>query len=144
MVEWPRKTLMMALSRAQKEWIRHMRRCALEVGIPDSYRTVILFLSRHPGANQKMLAEFSDKTTAAINQTVKEMLAGQYIRKETDETDQRYTKLFLTEKGQQKAELLRNRLGQSDDKITAAVTEEKERELIAMLDELYRVIREDL
>lgn len=121
-----------------------MRRCALEVGIPDSYRTVILFLSRHPGANQKMLAEFSDKTTAAINQTVKEMLAGQYIRKETDETDQRYTKLFLTEKGQQKAELLRNRLGQSDDKITAAVTEEKERELIAMLDELYRVIREDL
>ncbi len=143
-MERPRRTLMMALSRTQKEWVRHMRRCALEVGIPDSYRVVIMFLSRNPGANQKMLAEFAGKTTAAINQTVKEMIAGQYICKETNESDQRYTKLFLTEKGRQKAELLQNRLGQSDAAITAAITENREQELIAILDDLYRVIREEL
>lgn len=139
-----RRTLMMALSRTQKAWERHMRACALEVGIPDSYRTVILYLSHHPGASQKMLAEFSDKTTAAINQTVKEMLANEYIRKETDGSDQRYTKLFLTDKGCEKAERLHGRLGQSDDKITAVLTAKKEDELIALLDSLYTVIREDL
>ena len=144
MVERSRKTLMMALSRTQKEWVRHMRACALEIGIPDSYRTVIMYLSRHPGANQKMLAEFSNKTTAAINQTVKEMLVNEYIRKETDESDQRYTKLFLTARGSEKAALLRERLGQSDDKITAVIGFEKEEELIALLDSLYTVIREDL
>lgn len=143
-MEKRRKALMMALSRTQKEWERHMRKCAMEVGIPDSYRTVMMFLSRHPGANQTMLAEFSDKTTAAINQTVKEMLANGYIRKETDESDQRYTKLFLTEKGSEKAALLRERLRQSDDKITAVIGAQKEQELIALLDSLYTVIREDL
>lgn len=143
-MEKRRKALMMALSRTQKEWERHMRKCAMEVGIPDSYRTVMMFLSRHPGANQTMLAEFSDKTTAAINQTVKEMLANEYIRKETDESDQRYTKLFLTEKAREKAALLRERLGQSDDKITAVIGAQKEQELIALLDSLYTVIREDL
>ena len=143
-MEKRRKALMMALSRTQKEWERHMRKCAMEVGIPDSYRTVMMFLSRHPGANQTMLAEFSDKTTAAINQTVKEMLANEYIRKETDESDQRYTKLFLTEKAHEKAALLREQLGQSDDKITAVIGAQKEQELIALLDSLYTVIREDL
>ncbi len=143
-MEKPRKTLMMALSHTQKEWVRHMRHCALEVGVPDSYRSIIMYLSRHPGANQKALAEFSNKTTAAINQAVKEMLADGYVRKETDESDQRYTKLFLTEAGEEKALLLRQRLGQSDDKITAVVTPEKEQELIQLLDMLYDVIRRDL
>ena len=143
-MERSRKTLMMALSRTQKEWARHMRECALEVGIPDSYRTVIMYLSRHPGANQKMLAEFSNKTTAAINQTVKEMLADEYIRNETDESDQRYTKLFLTEKGNEKDCLLRKRLRQSDNKITAVIGTEREQELIELLDSLFTVIREEL
>ncbi len=144
MMEKQRRRLMMAVSRTQKAWVRHMRSCALEVGIPDSYRMIIMFLSRHPGANQKMLAEFADKTTAAINQAVKEMIADEYIRKETDESDQRYTKLFLTEKGAEKARLLRKRLRESDDKITAVITEEREEELVALLDSLYTVIQEDL
>ena len=121
---------MMELSRTQKEWVKHMRKCALEVGIPDSYRMIIMYLSRNPGASQKMLAEFADKTTAAINQTVKEMQANGYIRKETDEADGRYTRLYLTDKGAERSELLRERLRVSDEFITNAIGEEKEKELM--------------
>ena len=139
-----RKTLMMALSRTQKEWVKHMRKCALEVGIPESYRTVIMYLSRHPGANQKELAEFSNKTTAAVNQTVKEMQTKEYIRMETDEGDRRYTRLYLTEKGIEKSELLRERLHKSDGVITEMIGKEKEDEIVALLNEVYNVIREEL
>ena len=135
---------MMALGRTQKEWVNHMRKCALEVGIPDSYRTVIMFLSRHPGANQKELAEFSYKTTAAVNQTVKEMQTNGLIRMETDESDRRYTKLYLTEKGDEKASLLRERLHTSDDVITRFVGREREDEIVSLLNEVYKVIKEEL
>jgi len=139
-----KKTLMMAIGRTHKAWVDHMRKCALEVGIPDSYRTVIMFLSRNPGANQKQLAEFSNKTTAAINQTVKEMLSDEYLRKETDQSDQRYTRLFLTQKGEEKSEKLRERLHSSDEAITSLITEDKEQELISLLDAVFDDIKRGL
>ena len=91
-----------------------------------------------------MMAEFSGKTTAAINQTVKEMVADGFARKETDASDGRCSKLFLTEAGNEKAEQLLRRLHQSDEKITEAIGEDKEQELIALLASLHTVIREDL
>jgi len=137
-------TLMMTLSRTHREWFKHMRKCALEVGIPDSYRMIIMYLSCNPGATQKMLADFSNKTTAAVNQTVKEMLADGYLRKETDPNDQRYTRLFLTRDGERKAAQLRERLHQSDRAITAALTPQKEAEMIEALNLLFDTIRRDL
>ena len=110
-----------------------MRRCALEVGIPDSYRSVIMYLSRNPGANQRMLAEFSDKSTAAINQIVKKMTDSGYIEKQTSESDGRNTMLYLTDKGKEKAELLRAKLALSDKAITAMIGAEREEELISLL-----------
>lgn len=121
-----------------------MRKCALEVGIPDSYRMIIMFLSRHPGANQKELAEFSNKTTAAVNQTVKEMQANGYLQMETDESDRRFTRLYLTEKGMEKSGLLRKRLHKSDEVITELIGREKEDEIVALLNEVYTVIKEGL
>ncbi|MBQ4115860.1 MAG: winged helix-turn-helix transcriptional regulator [Clostridia bacterium] len=135
---------MMALGRTQKEWVNHMRKCALEVGIPDSYRMIIMFLSRHEGANQKELAEFANKTTAAINQTVKEMQSNGYIKMETDESDRRYTKLYLTEKGLEKSTLLRERLHKSDEVITNIIGREREDEIVALLNDIHRVIKEEL
>ena len=135
---------MMTLGRTHKEWVNHMRKCALEVGIPDSYRMAIMFLSKHPGANQKQLAEFANKTTAAVNKTVKEMQSDGFVMMETDENDRRYTRLFLTEKGSLKADVLRDRLHRSDDIITARITKDREEDLIALLDEVYGVIKEEL
>ena len=139
-----KKTLMMELGRTHKIWVEHMRKCALEVGIPDSNRMIIMYLSRNPGANQKKLAEFANITTAAINQTVKEMNANGYVRIETDEADLRYTKLFLTDKGMEKAEMLKERLHHSDGVITDVIGIEKEDEIIQLLRKICDVIREDL
>jgi len=134
----------MALARTRRAWVDHTRAVAQELGIPDSYRTVISYLIRRPGANQKNIAEFSNITTAAVNQTVKEMIKDGYVKKETDESDRRYTKLYLTDKGTDIALQLREKLHYSDEVITAVITPEKEEEMIALLDIIYDCIKEEL
>lgn len=143
-MEQRKRTVMMAVGRTRRAWMEYNKAIAREIGIPDSYREIIAYLHRHPGANQKNVAEFCNVTTAAVNQSIKEMLAEEYVRKETDESDRRYTKLFLTEKGEEISEKVRERLYQSDRLITDAVTPEKETEMIALLDEIYEMIRRDL
>lgn len=143
-MERHRKPLMMAVSRAHKEWMLYMRRCAREVGLPDSFRPMVMFLSRHPGANQKMLADFAETTTAAVNQTVKKMVDCDYVRKEVDPADQRYTRLYLTDVGMEKAEELRRRLAAADDRITARIGAYKEEEMVALLSDLCKSIGEEM
>ena len=143
-MEQRKRTVMMALSRTRRAWMDHTKAVAQEMGIPDSYRLVIMYLIREPGANQKDIAEFANITTAAVNQTVKEMIANGYLEKQTDEKDRRYTKLYLTEKGREIALMLREKLHTSDEVITAAITPEKEAEMIALLDKIHDCIRRDL
>ena len=137
-----RRTLMMAMARTRRAWTNHVKEVALEIGIPDSYRTVISYLHRNPGANQRNIAEFADVTTSAVNQTVKSMQEEGYLKKETDDCDKRHSKLFLTEKGEKIGAKLRERLSASDAVITALVTPEKEAELIELLDKITECIRE--
>lgn len=139
-----KRTLMMAMARTRRAWNNHVKEIALDIGIPDSYRTVILFLARKPGSNQRNIAEFADVTTSAVNQTVKSMMEEGYLQKETDDCDKRHSKLFLTEKGEEIAQKLRERLHASDEVITALVTPEKEEELIELLDKITDCIRRDL
>lgn len=139
-----KRTLMKAIMRTRRAWNNHVKKLAFEVGIPDSYRTVILFLSRKPGSNQCNIAEFAEVTTSAVNQTVKNMLAEGYLRKETDGCDKRHSKLFLTEKGEVAAEKLKERLQASDEIITELITPEKEAELMELLDKITDCIRRDL
>lgn len=139
-----RKTIMRAMARARSAWSNHVRELTLAEGIPDSYRTVLMFLCRHPGSSQRSIAEFAGVTTSAINQTVKSMLEDGHLRKEVDPTDKRNSQLYLTEKGESTAQTLIGKLDASDDAITAMLGAEKEAELIALLDELAEYIRKDL
>lgn len=139
-----RKTLMRAMANARHAWQTHEREIALAEGIPDSYRTVFMFLLRHPGANQRNIAEFAGVTTSAINQVVKSMLEEDYLRKEVDASDKRNSKLYLTEKGSAVAQKLFAKLDASDDAITAMIGPEKEAELIAFLEQLADYIRKEL
>ncbi|HOP11157.1 MAG TPA: MarR family transcriptional regulator [Oscillospiraceae bacterium] len=135
------KPLMLVIKHTYKEWTNYMRKMALECGIPDSYRMIIIHLSRHPGASQKDVAENCQKTSAAISQTVKEMQLTGYITKETDEKDQRFAKLYLTEKGQESADRLREKIHEADRLITSVVTTEKEAQMIEFLEMLSETIQ---
>ena len=139
-----KKTVMMAVGRTHRAWEQSNRDLALRLGIPESYTKIVLFLSRKPGTNQKEIAAFSNVTTAAVNQTVKEMQAAGYLRKETDAGDKRFSNLYLTEKGAAIAERFRAEFEKRDAVITDRISAEKEAELISLLDRIYTCIREEL
>ncbi len=143
-MEKRKRTVMMAVARTKRAWDEHTKALALEIGIPDSYRMIIMYLYREPGANQRNIAEFANVTTAAVNQTVKEMLANGYLEKQTDEADRRYTKLYLTEIGKDAAFRLRERMHISDERIAAVISPEKETEVMELLDKIHDCIRRDL
>lgn len=137
-------TLMRAVSRARRTWNQHIRGITRELGIPDSYRIVIMYLFHHPGASQRDVAEFSCVTTSAVNQTVKSMLEEGYLRKEVDAADKRNSNLYLMEKGLAVAQALHKRLDASDRAITQWIGEDREAEIIALLDRVSNHIQEEL
>lgn len=137
-------TIMRAVSRTKRTWDNHVRQVALEEGIPDSYRPILMFLHWNPGSSQKRIAEFAGVTTSAINQAVKSMLQDAYLRKETDPSDKRNSRLYLTEKGEETAGRIRKRLDDSDHTITEYLGAEKEAELIELLDKLEEFVRKEL
>ena len=133
----------MAVGMTHFVWEKCNRAEAARLGVPESYVKIILFVARRPGAGQREIAEFSHVSTAAVNQTVKEMLAAEYLRKETDETDKRRSRLYLTEKGEAVAGTMRQSFEARDARITAVLTPEKEQELIALLDRLRACLEEE-
>ncbi len=139
-----RQTLMRAVAKARRAWNSYVKEVALAEGIPDSYRTVLMFLLRHPGAGQRNIAEFACITTSAVNQVVKSMLEEGYLVKETDPGDKRNSKLYLTQKGTGVATRVFEKLDAADDAITKHIGAEKEAELIQFLEELSEYVGRDL
>ena len=139
-----RRTLMREMARTRHAWNEYVREIALAEGIPDSYRPVIMFLYHHPGFSQRSTAEFVGVTTSAINQIVKSMLEENYLRKETDPSDRRGSRLYLTDKSIAIAEGLHRQLAQTDQGITDLIGAEKEAEMIALLEQVADYIRKDM
>lgn len=139
-----RKPLMLTVKHTDRAWMGYMRKIALEAGIPDSYRTIIMFLARNGEASQKQLAEFSQTTYAAVSRTVKEMELTGYINKTTDDGDRRYAKLSLTEKGWECDRKIRDRIHQAEHTIADSLGEKKEREMIEILENISKLIKEQL
>ena len=135
---------MWEMARTRHAWNEYVREAALREGVPDSYRPVIMFLHHHPGFSQRSTAEFVGVTTSAINQIVKSMLEEGYLRKETDPSDKRSSKLYLTEKGSAVALRLHEKLGEADDAITELIGAQREEELMNLLEQLTDFIRREL
>ena len=138
------KPLMLTIKRLEKEWSRYLRKVSVQIGMPDSYRRIIMYLSRNEGASQKHIAEFCQMTNAAISQTIKEMILSGYVIKESDMNDQRYYKLYLTDKARENVEIIRKKIHMADEFITKIVTPQKEAEIVELLTNLTEIIKKEI
>ena len=138
-----RKTLMMAVGRLHRIWEEYIRAVAREIGIPEAYTRTVMFIERHPGASQKQIAEITGVTAAAVNQTVKELCADGYVRKETDERDKRHSRLYVTEKGEAVAAAVLNAFERADGVLTTLLSEPGETALIETLDRAGETLRKE-
>lgn len=139
-----KRPLMYTVKQLDKAWIKYLKKNSAELGISDTYRQIIMYLSKNPGASQKDIAEFCNMTGAAVSQTIKEMQMFGFILKQTDEVDQRCYKLYLTDKSLKKVEYIRQKIFEMDSFITKTVTAEKEAEISEILYSLTEVIRKEI
>jgi DNA-binding MarR family transcriptional regulator len=137
------KPLMLMVRQLDRAWRERLRKISAEAGIPDPYARILAYLHRNPGASQKDLAEHTQKTYAAISQTVKEMLREEYVRRETDSEDQRCAKLYLTEKGRNCSLQLRTEIGKAEERVRMALPAGKEEEIATLLGQLYEAVRKE-
>ena len=59
-----KRSLMYTIKQLDKEWIKYLKRTSGELGISDTFRQIIMYLSKNPGANQKNIAGFFNMTGA--------------------------------------------------------------------------------
>lgn len=137
------KPLMFMVRQLDRAWRERLRKISAEAGIPDPYARILAYLYRNPGASQKDLSEHTQKTYAAISQTVKEMLREEYVRRETDSQDQRFAKLYLTEKGAGCALRLREEIGKAEERVRMALPAQRQEEVSALLEQLYEAVRKE-
>ena len=135
---------MLVIRDTYRLWASYMKGVAARAGVPDSYRMVLTFLLRNPGVSQKELAAHCGITTASVSQTVKEMGLTGYLKKEVDDKDLRYVRLYLTEKGEACARQIRETIHRADARVAAQLPREKEERMRELLNELARIIEAEL
>lgn len=138
------KPLMRMIRSTTKVWNNHMKKIALQIGIPDSYRMILMHMDTYQEISQKQLATLCQCTPAAISQIIKEMQQNGYIKKETSEKDGRLVVLQLTKKGQETAKLVKESLEEANEKIANTISKTKKDEMIALLDLITQTIEKDL
>lgn len=94
---------------------------------------ILLHVDRHPGSSQDGIANhmYLDKCTVARRTKKLEELG--FLYRETDQADRRQNKLYLTGKGQALAPVIRTRLSQWADQVTAGLSQEEKTTLLLLL-----------
>lgn len=84
----------------------HLHRDVLEkevrrTGVYRSQHQILMFLSNHPEASQKEIAEFLGVSTATIAVTLKKLEKSGYILRTSDPKDNRCNRIQLSGKGEE-------------------------------------------
>ncbi len=127
-----------------RDWGDGLKRITTASGVPDLYRPVIMYLFHNPGSTQKDIAAFHRITAASVSRTISEMLVEGYITKVVDSKDGRYLHLYLTEKGTDAANRIRERIQSAEQMVIDAITPEKEAEMLDCLEKIREAIAREL
>lgn len=104
-----------------------------DYGFSGGMYMIVLHVDRHPGLSQDAVAGHLYLDKCSVARKVKKLEELGCLYRETDPSDRRQNKLFLTEKGRELAPAIREYLGQWGDEVTSGLTEEEKETLITLL-----------
>lgn len=118
------------LMRSRKRFMGEKLR---EYGFSGGMYMIVLHVDRHPGLSQDAVAGHLYLDKCSVARKVKKLEELGCLYRETDPSDRRQNKLFLTEKGRELAPAIRDYLGQWGDQVTSGLTESEKETLITLL-----------
>jgi len=107
-----------------------------ETGVYQAQHRLLMVISRNPNISQNDLAKMMDVSAATVAVSLKKLEKGGYISKEMDETDNRFNKITLTERGNMVVEHSRKIFESADRKVFEGFSELEKHTLLTLLQKL--------
>ena len=107
-----------------------------KLGVQNSYRQLLFHLARKDGVSQLELARATHLKAPTVSVTLKNMEADGLVERKGDINDLRIIHVYLTEKGRQTDDKIRELHHQLDSKMTEGVSQEELDALVATLTKL--------
>ena len=104
-----------------------------KLGVQNSYRQLLFHLSRKDGVSQLDLARATHLKAPTVSVTLKNMEADGLVERKGDINDLRIIHVYLTEKGRQTDDKIRELHHQLDSKMTEGISQEELDALVATL-----------
>lgn len=111
-----KENLMMLINRTSRVFKNMMREVSEQNGIIDTYRPIIIILSKEDGITQLELSKRLNLSKPTITLTLQKMETIGLIKRSKGEIDKRETRIFLTDLGKE-----------YDQKILALVIKQEEK-----------------
>lgn len=118
------------LMRSRKRFMGEKLR---EYGLSGGMYMILLHVDRHPGSSQDAVSGHLYLDKCSVARKVKKLEELGYLYRETDQSDRRQNKLYLTESGQGLTPAIRKYLGQWGNEVTAPLTGVEKETLITLL-----------
>lgn len=118
------------LFRSRKKFMGEKLR---EYGFTGAMYLILLHVHRHPGASQDSIANHMYLEKCTVTRRTKRLEELGYLYRETDPIDRRQNKLYLTERGENLAPVIRRYLAQWGEDVAAGLTEEEKGTLLGLL-----------
>ena len=115
-----------------------MRRETEKLGIRDGYRQMLFHLAREDGGTQLDLVRCSHLKPPTVSVTLKKMEDDGYVIRETDPTDLRQVRVYITEKGRTMNEAIHGKLHETEDILVTPLNEGEEEQLRQLLLKIRR------
>jgi len=122
-----------AIHRNSQMIINHKLR---EYDIRSGQHDFLYVIANNEGLSQKELSEILNIGKATTAKAVKNLLASGYIKRETDDEDKRFFKLYLTEKGKEIEDTINKTFDEMIEIYSSGFSED---EYDATLDTLSRI-----
>lgn len=116
-----------------------MRKECEKLGMKSGYRHVLIHIAMEDGLTQLDIVKRSHLKAPTISVTLQKMEYDGLIRREQDKSDQRQTRIFITEKGLELDKNIRKKIKETDQKILEGVGSQD----IKQMEHLLLIMREN-
>lgn len=107
-----------------------------ETGVYQAQHRLLMIISHNPNASQKDIAMSMDVSAATIAVSLKKLEKGGYIKRRTDQGDNRLNQITITERGNRVVEQSKQIFVSADRKVFEGFTEEEKHTLSALLQKM--------
>ena len=136
----PKPTIGMELSETSKRLHDCLRKASEAAGLPQSYRLFLFHLEHESGLTQLELARRVKLSAPSVSVTLQKMERDGLLIRQTDEKDQRNTRVYLTEEGHALNAQVYDAVSEVDNRLIYGFTKEEQ----ALFESMLKRMNENL